>query len=132
MFKKTELICTCGRGEEIVIDNNADRYQRFTLSTAIYRDGKTPLERLTYVTLGLCGEAGEVGEVVKKVIRDDNGILSEEKREKLKGELGDAQYYLARLADEAGFALSEIMAFNQIKLQSRKERGVIQGSGSER
>lgn len=61
-----------------------------------------------------------------------NGYLVESKHEALKKELGDVLYGLARVAREIGVPLSEIAEQNMTKLRSRKERGVIQGSGDER
>ena len=87
---------------------------------------------MTYPALGLCGEAGEVAEKVKKTLRDDGGVLSDERREALSRELGDVLWYLSQLATEAGLDLEEIAAENLDKLLSRQERGVLRGSGDER
>ena len=45
-----------------------------------------------YPTLGLVGEAGEVAEKVKKVIRDKKGIFDDESKKGLKKELGAVSY----------------------------------------
>jgi NTP pyrophosphatase (non-canonical NTP hydrolase) len=84
---------------------------------------------LTYPALGLCGEAGEAAEKVKKAIRDDDGVLTEERREALAAELGDVLWYLAQLATEAGLDLDTIAASNLDKLLSRRARAVLHGSG---
>ena len=106
----------------------ANTYQRWTRETAIYPKDAS----VTYTALGLVGEAGEVANVVKKILRDDGGKVSEEKQEKLKAELGDICWYLARLADELGLELEDIMDANVFKLQSRLERGQLKGSGDNR
>ena len=85
-----------------------------------------------YPTLGLCGEAGEVADKVKKVIRDDDGVFSESVRESLKLELGDVLWYVAQLASELGFDLDTIARANLEKLASRAARNVIAGSGDQR
>jgi NTP pyrophosphatase (non-canonical NTP hydrolase) len=104
-------------------------YQALSRRTATYpRAG----EDMTYPVLGLCGEAGEVAEKVKKTIRDDGGVLSPERREALARELGDVLWYLAQLATEAGLDLEAIAADNLDKLLSRQERGVLRGSGDDR
>jgi NTP pyrophosphatase (non-canonical NTP hydrolase) len=104
-------------------------YQDLSRRTATYpRAG----EDMTYPALGLCGEAGEVAEKVKKTIRDDGGALSDERREALSRELGDVLWYLSQLATEAGLDLEEIAAANLDKLLSRQERGVLRGSGDNR
>lgn len=104
-------------------------YQRASRATAVYPNAG---EDLTYPALGLCGEAGEVAEKVKKAIRDDGGVLSEERRAALAAELGDVLWYLSQLATEADLDLDVIAAANLEKLLSRRARGVLQGSGDRR
>ena len=67
---------------------------------------------LAHRSLGLGGEAGIVSNVVKKVIRDKNGVLGDEDVALLKEKLGDVMYYAAVLADYAGLELNEIAAAN--------------------
>jgi NTP pyrophosphatase (non-canonical NTP hydrolase) len=107
-------------------------YQAAVGTTAIYPEAGTgsPLA-LAYVGLGL-GEVGEVQGKLKKVIRDDGGKVSEEKRVALLGELGDVLWYVARCASELDASLDFIASMNVEKLQSRKDRGVLQGSGDNR
>ena len=104
-------------------------YQRASRATAVYPNAGSDL---TYPALGLCGEAGEVAEKVKKAIRDDGGVLSDERRGALAAELGDVLWYVAQLATEAGLDLDEIANENLAKLLSRQDRGVLQGSGDAR
>lgn len=103
-------------------------YEKFCETTAIY-----PKEHaLTYLALGLTSEAGEVAGKVKKVLRDFNGVVDQPNREKIKCELSDVAWYFARLCNELGYTMAEVIAHNQAKLQSRKDRGVIQGNGDNR
>src|SRR6056297_437791 len=104
-------------------------YQKKASETAIYPDIG---DNYVYPTLGLAGEAGEVSEKMKKIIRDDKGEITEEKRKELKKELGDVLWYLSQLARELGLSLEDIANFNIEKLQSRKERGKLKGSGDNR
>ena len=104
-------------------------YQRGSRATAVYPDAG---DNLLYPTLGLCGEAGEVAEKVKKMVRDDGGELTPQRREALAGELGDVLWYVAQLATEAGLELGEVAEGNLAKLRSRQERAVLQGSGDDR
>jgi len=104
-------------------------YQRRSRTTAVYPDAG---DNLTYPALGLCGEAGECAEKVKKAIRDDGGALTDERRTALAAELGDVLWYTAQLATEAGLELDRIAEDNLAKLLSRQERGVLQGSGDAR
>jgi NTP pyrophosphatase (non-canonical NTP hydrolase) len=101
-------------------------YQQRSRATAVYPNAG---HNLTYPTLGLCGEAGEAAEKVKKALRDDGGLLTEERRAALAAELGDVLWYLAQLATEAGLELDTIAEENLSKLLSRQERGVLAGSG---
>ena len=104
-------------------------YQAGARATAVYPGVG---ENLAYPALGLCGEAGEVAENVKKTIRDDGGVLREERRAALAAELGDVLWYVAQVATEAGLDLGEVAAANLAKLSSRHERSVLQGSGDDR
>jgi NTP pyrophosphatase (non-canonical NTP hydrolase) len=105
------------------------RYQYLTRGTAIYpRMGKN----YVYPTLGLLGEAGEVAENIKKAQRDDGGVLTEVRKDALKKELGDVLWYVAALAAEFHFNLGDVAMENLRKLNSRKKRGKIKGSGDNR
>jgi NTP pyrophosphatase (non-canonical NTP hydrolase) len=104
-------------------------YQGRSRATAVYPQAG---DNLLYPTLGLCGEAGEVAEKIKKMVRDDAGVLSEERRAALSKELGDVLWYLAQLATEAELDLDEVAQANLDKLLSRQRRSVLQGSGDDR
>jgi NTP pyrophosphatase (non-canonical NTP hydrolase) len=106
-----------------------NEYQTAALQTAVYPDQGN---NLIYPALGICGEAGEVAEKVKKLIRDEGGILTDPVREKIALELSDVCWYLAVLAYELDFTLEEVMQINLDKLASRQERGVLSGSGDNR
>jgi NTP pyrophosphatase (non-canonical NTP hydrolase) len=104
-------------------------YQARAGDTARYPNaGSNPI----YPTLGLAGEAGEVCEKVKKVLRDNGGEFEPDHIAAIKKELGDVLWYVARLAAELGLEMDEIAADNLAKLASRRERGVLGGSGDER
>ena len=85
-----------------------------------------------YPTLGLVGEAGEVAEKVKKVIRDKKGIYDEESKEGIKKELGDVLWYLSNLCNEFDFNLDDVAMQNLEKLKLRAAKGKISGSGDDR
>jgi NTP pyrophosphatase (non-canonical NTP hydrolase) len=104
-------------------------YQARSRATAVYPQAGA---NLLYPTLGLCGEAGEVAEKIKKMVRDDAGVLSDERRESLSKELGDVLWYLAQLATEADLDLDAIAEANIEKLLSRQDRSVLRGSGDDR
>ncbi|HPW39210.1 MAG TPA: nucleoside triphosphate pyrophosphohydrolase family protein, partial [bacterium] len=69
---------------------NFNSYQQAAAQTAVYPNLGN---NFVYPTLGLVGEAGEVAEKIKKVLRDDNGQLSAEKKQELMKELGDVLWY---------------------------------------
>ena len=104
-------------------------YQRRTADTAIYPDvGRNPI----YPTLGLAGEAGEVCEKVKKVLRDSDGQFSAEAVGAIQKELGDVLWYASRLAAELGLDLGQVAEENLSKLASRQQRDHLSGSGDNR
>jgi len=106
-----------------------NEYQTKARSTAIY-----PAEfSVIYPTLGLAGESGEVCEKIKKWLRDEGGkVISEERVNDLKKEIGDILWYVANLSYDLGFDLNEIAQQNIDKLFSRKERNVLNGDGDNR
>ena len=95
---------------------NFEDYQSAASKTALYPRRMSNVE---YPTLGLAGEAGEVANIVKKIQRDHNGVLTDETRAKLKDELGDVLWYISACADELGLTLAEIADFNIQKLAKR-------------
>lgn len=114
-------------------ENDFDKHQRIAASTAIYPEALqgTTLS-ISYVVMGLTGEAGEIANKYKKVLRDNNGELSESKTFELGDEIGDVLWYLAQLASEIGLSLSYIADQNSKKLLDRKDRNVLGGSGDKR
>jgi NTP pyrophosphatase (non-canonical NTP hydrolase) len=107
-----------------------NEYQKQTATTAIY-PGQGSVTGLLYCGLGL-GEAGEVQGKAKKVLRDDDGVLTDEKRDAMRAELGDLLWYVAQFATELGVDLSDVAEQNLQKLAGRAARGALKGSGDER
>jgi NTP pyrophosphatase (non-canonical NTP hydrolase) len=111
-----------------------DEYEQQSKKTAIYPGSGSP-EGFLYVTLGLCGESGEVAEKVKKLIR--GGELEKlasnlELKESVAKELGDILWYIAASSRELGFPLSRIARMNLDKLEDRQQREVLHGEGDSR
>ncbi len=104
-------------------------YQKESRKTAAY---PSIGYNFIYPTLGLAGEAGEVVEKIKKLIRDKNGAIDEKVKQEITKELGDVLWYLSQLATELGLSLDEIASENLKKLFSRMERDKIQGDGDDR
>jgi len=104
-------------------------YQQRSRETARYpQAGANPI----YPTLGLCGEAGEVADKVKKVLRDREGRFDAAVIDDLRLELGDVLWYVAQLATELELDLADIAEANLAKLASRAARNVISGHGDRR
>lgn len=105
-----------------------NEYQFEANTTAIYPESAA----LTYPTLGLAGEAGEICNKVKKIIRDDGGVLSDDKKKMLIDELGDVLWYVAAIAKDLRVSLDNVARSNLDKLLSRQRRGALGGSGDNR
>jgi NTP pyrophosphatase (non-canonical NTP hydrolase) len=109
---------------------NFNEYQYKANQTALYPDaGRGSLAALSYVSLGLAGEAGEIANKIKKLLRDGD---TPEKRKAISKEIGDCQWYLSQLCTELDTPLDYVASQNIDKLADRKERGVIQGNGDTR
>ena len=104
-----------------------NQYQEAAKLTAIYPHD----QGLVYTVLGLVGEAGEVAEKVKKLIRGDLVEQGDFEQDVTK-ELGDVLWYLSNLAGELGVSLNQVAELNLAKLQSRQERDVLNGNGDDR
>lgn len=110
-----------------------DEYQRKTGDTDLgtaWGDNLTP--GWLYYVLGLAGETGELMEKVKKLFRDNNGIVTDKFIDDLTKELGDIQWYHARLANWFNIKSSKIAKTNLEKLSSRMKRNEIHGDGDNR
>lgn len=100
-----------------VIDNDADAYQQNVLKYA--PDHHDYLLNVIYAAMGMCGEAGEASELVKKYAYHDHAIDTEH----LARELGDVLWYVSYMAHLFGYPLGKIMAMNQEKLAKRYPDG---------
>lgn len=107
-----------------------DEYQKQALTTVLSTGDE--FKDLLHWVLGLNGEAGEVAEKLKKIIRDKQGVVSADDKVELAKELGDVLWYIAVFANDLGVSLDDIAAQNLAKLRSRKDRGVIGGNGDNR
>jgi NTP pyrophosphatase (non-canonical NTP hydrolase) len=104
-------------------------YQKKSRKTAFYPNkGKN----FVYPTLGLAGEAGEVAEKIKKIIRDKNGKLTLKDQEEIGKELGDVLWYISQIATELNLLLEKVAENNLKKLFSRKKRNKLRGNGDNR
>lgn len=108
---------------------DCDDYQRAALRTA--RDKDAP-DEFMHLVLGLVGEAGEIAEKVKKLVRDKNGDVAQLDRDDMAAELGDVLWYAAVLANFLDLSLDDIAQRNVDKLADRQRRAALGGSGDNR
>ena len=113
---------------------NFDEYQKWTKTTAVYRSP-------SYPQLALAEEVGELLGKIAKFERDVQfSTLPREHYEEKKAaliadvrkEAGDVLWQLARVLDDMGISLASAAQGNVDKLESRKMRNVISGSGDDR
>ena len=103
-------------------------YQRIASETAIYDDKF----KISYPALGLAGEAGEVANKVKKLMRDGLENMPPTWRDDIASEIGDVLWYCAALATDLNLSLGTIAGLNQAKLHKRMSENKIGGSGDDR
>jgi NTP pyrophosphatase (non-canonical NTP hydrolase) len=95
-----------------------NEYQDSIEKFAVY-PREQQLTAISYLALGINGEAGEVAEQVKKAIRND-GEITAERRLKILDEIGDVLWYITRIASEFNVSLEEIAVRNVEKLEKRR------------
>lgn len=87
---------------------------------------------LSYPAMGLCEEAGEFAGKVKKMLRDNDGKITDEIKKAMVKELGDVFFYLSMAVIKLGSSLDEAAQSNIDKGEGRKARGTLKGSGDDR
>lgn len=107
-----------------------EEYEKAALTTVLSTGD--PFKDLLHWVLGINGEAGEVAEKLKKIIRDQNSVITEDDKQEMAKEIGDVLWYLAVFAHDLGISLDQIALQNLEKLKSRKDRGVLGGGGDNR
>lgn len=93
----------------------ANEYQQLALRTANYNDP----DLLINGVMGLCGEAGECIDIVKKHLFQGHAL----DQEHIAKELGDVAWYLAVTANAIGYTLDEVLQINVDKLLARYPAG---------
>ena len=113
-----------------------NEYQKKAHETADYPSGTIGAEHhavdYIYPAMALSEEAGEVAGKFAKAVRDNQGVLDEERRLQIEKELGDVLWFVAELFTVLNVDMEEVAQKNLEKLASRKARGVIHGSGDDR
>ena len=112
-----------------------DEYQKKAITTELMeRPAHVSANDPAFVAkiLGLVGEAGEVAEKFKKIVRDKEGVIEEADIELVKKELGDVLWYVSAVSDYIGLNLDDVAESNLAKLFDRRARGKARGSGDNR
>lgn len=99
---------------------NIDEIQKSFCESAAYPGMKNPVLGIQYLALGLTGEAGEVSDEIKKMMRDDLSQLTLSRRRAIILELADTFWYLSMIATELQIPLSEVVQLGKEKIDSRK------------
>ena len=119
-------------------------YEKMVREAAIYRDGVDELVnganpediakmlKVFYAATGLAGEAGEVANKVKKILRDNGGVIDEATRQKVLGELGGVAWYLTAISAEFDFSVADVLQYNFDQITDRQARDVLKGDGDDR
>lgn len=107
-----------------------DEYQEMAHKTSF--NTKIGDDTLLYPVLGLLGEAGEIANKVKKIYRDNDGVVSMRERHEILKEVQDCLWYIAEICTQFDASMSEQARKNIAKLADRAERGVIGGNGDNR
>ena len=101
-----------------------DAYQQQAAKTAVY----PAYASFQYLIAGLAGEVGELASIFAKHWRGDGNL----KFPRAAAELGDVLWFVAMLAGELGYSLSEVAENNLDKLADRAVRGKLKGNGDNR
>ena len=110
-------------------DEYQERAKKYDLSEV-----STDLKSVGFIekVLGLVGEAGETADKIKKILRDKDGVVSDDDRDLIVKELGDTLWYIASIARYLEVPMSEVAEVNLSKLESRYQRNQIHGEGDRR
>ena len=113
---------------------NFNEYQNIIKQFDTFTDQSGNLSNPSFIAkiLGLSGEAGEVAEKFKKIYRDKNGQIDDNDKQAITKELGDVLWYLATISRYLDISFEEVATRNIDKLQSRKNRDRLHGSGDDR
>ena len=110
-----------------------NEFQKQAIDFALYPENI----EVIYTALGLAGEAGEVCEKIKKIIRSGKDIRTEAKynfvfRGEVAKEIGDCLWYIANICNDFNFNMETIAKMNIDKLEDRRKRGILHGEGDNR
>lgn len=85
-----------------------------------------------YPLIGLLGEAGELANKMKKIIRDDNFEISDDQKKAISKESGDIKWYDAEFLFDLNLSMDQSAINNINELQLRQKKNLVHGSGDNR
>lgn len=113
----------------------AHEFSFYSVPSFVKQHGSIVHERkcsFVYPVMGLAEEAGEVSGKFAKIIRDKEGVISDEDRDAISKELGDVCWMIAEICTVLDLNLEDVMQQNIDKLTDRRNRKVLSGSGDNR
>lgn len=111
---------------------SARKYDTFSHEDFVRAGSKVSDVGVLEKVLGIAGEAGEACDKIKKIIRDNDGVVTDEKRLEIIKEFGDVLWYLAMVSRYLGVEFNEVAEINLKKLEDRFQRNQIHGAGDNR
>lgn len=110
-----------------------NEYQDQAFRTAVYPEAGTgSVEAVKYGAMAVAGEGGEIANKAKKIMRDDGGVVTENRRQQLYEEAQGCLWELSAFIHELGYTLEDAAQANLATLASRAARGTIRGDGDNR
>jgi NTP pyrophosphatase (non-canonical NTP hydrolase) len=107
-----------------VTSKPSKNYYDFGQRLAVLNEQGFPTERLLTAAVGMCAEAGEFTEVVKKIVFQGKPV-NDDNLFHLKRELGDIMWYVMQACMGLGVSLDEVVEMNVEKLLSRYPEGAF-------
>lgn len=101
-------------------------FLKFAQTTAVYPKIGNNWQ---YTMIGLTGEVGKLANLLKKAIRDDGGVISNERKEKCISELSDIGWYFVMLCYELGINPNAVLEYGVNKLTNRVKTNTIHDTG---
>lgn len=111
---------------------SARKYDTFSYEDFVRAGSKVSDIGVLEKVLGIAGEAGEACDKIKKIIRDNDGVVTDERRLEIVKEFGDVLWYLAIVSRYLGVEFNEVAEINLKKLEDRFQRNQIHGAGDNR
>lgn len=109
------------QGKVVSVDHNEktelEEYQDWVRENVYGDDFGVPL---LIMSNAFGGEAGELMNVIKKVYRDDKGVVTKARKQDIISELGDNIWYIAAICNEIGVTLDEVIENNIQKINERR------------